>query len=102
MKRVIKMNPKITEIETTNFINITPKSYMIDEFISFDSFSEVFMGMHGIFKSSILSKLLTHPYVDWLWVYYNKEVNVFLLFGIIQLRHWIFIKVKRAVGKKEQ
>lgn len=37
---------------------------MIDEFISFDSFSEVFMGMHGIFKSSILSKLLTHPYVD--------------------------------------
>ena len=66
MKRVIKMNPKITEIEITNFINVTPKK-LYDRRVHifyFDSFSEVVRGMHGLFKSSTLSKLLTHPYVD--------------------------------------
>ena len=60
------MNPKITVIEITNFISITPKKFFDRRvrIFQFDSFSEVFMGMHGIVKSPTLSKLITHSYVD--------------------------------------
>lgn len=56
------MNTKITEIEITNLINITTKKLYGGRvhILHPNTFSEV-MGTHGIFKSSQVSKLPTHP-----------------------------------------